>query len=95
MSNEPSISYDAKGNAVSFNGREAVEVFRCAALMSAIGLLSKGIKPSRGWTMKRALAMASQYSGKHYKRGEHEQAVRDLRVWKETMRSAIPTETME
>jgi hypothetical protein len=88
------IRYNEKGEAVTFDGPDAVEVFRVAVLMQAIGLLSKGIKPTRGLTMKKALLIAKEYTGQDYKRTEFERARADLKVWLETMKSAIPTETV-
>lgn len=75
-----------------FAGPDAVAVFQAAALSSGIGLMAKGIRPQRGWTMTKALAKASEYTGQKYKRTEHERARADLKVWIETMKSAIPTE---
>lgn len=94
MPDNSEIGYNKKGDAVSFVGRDAVEVFRVATLKSAIALLSKGIMPTRGLTMKKALAMAKQYTGQDYKRGEHERAMQDLTVWIQTMKSAIPTKEL-
>jgi hypothetical protein len=88
------IRYNEKGDAVSFDGPDAVEVYRVAVLIQAIGLLSKGIKPTRFLTMKKALLMAKEYTGQDYKRTEAERARADLKVWLETMKSAIPTETV-
>jgi hypothetical protein len=88
------IRYNEKGEAVTFDGPDAVEVFRVAVLMQAIGLLSKGIKPTRGLTMKKALLIAKEYTGQDYKRTEFERVRADLKVWLETMKSAIPTETV-
>lgn len=51
MSNENSITYNAQGDAVCFAGPDAVELYRVAVLASAIGLLGKGIRPTRGMTM--------------------------------------------
>lgn len=89
MTEQSEIALFGNGGA-SFSGRDAVEVFRVAALSSALGLLSKGITPTRGLTMKKALAMATPYTGRTYKRSEVEDARRDLKVWIETMKSAIP-----
>jgi hypothetical protein len=36
--------------------------------------------------------MCERYTGKKYKRGQHDEARADLKVWIETMKSAIPTE---
>lgn len=80
------------GGGVTFVGPDAVRVFQAAALSTGIGLLSRGIKPRRDWTMKRALAAVTPYTGRTYKRTEWAQAQADLKVWIETMKSAIPTE---
>jgi len=71
-------------------GPDAVELFRVATLKSAIGLFKVGIVPTRGLTISRCFKMAEQYTGKSYKRGQHDEAVKDLTVWIETMKSAIP-----
>jgi hypothetical protein len=88
------IRYNEKGDAVSFDGPDAVEVYRVAVLIQAIGLLSKGIKPTRGLSMKKALLIAKEYTGQDYKRSEWQRAKDDLKVWLETMKSALPTETV-
>jgi hypothetical protein len=75
-----------------FAGPDAVELVRAAALSSAIGLLKAGITPTRGFTGTKALAMCERYTGKKYKRGQYDAARADLKVWIETMKSAIPTE---
>lgn len=89
---ESSITYNAKGDAVCFAGPDAVELYRAAVLNSAIGLLSKGIRPARGMTMTKALAMATRYTGRTYKRTEHEQARNDINIWVQTMKLALPSE---
>ena len=93
MNASPNITYDTKGNAISFSGTEAVDVFRCATLMSALGLLKVGITPTRGLTMTKALKMATEYTGQAYKRTEADRARADLKVWLELMKSTIPTTT--
>lgn len=77
---------------VSFVGPDAVNLFRAATLRSALGLLAKGITPTRGLTRTRALAMCKEYTGQDYKRGEIERAQADLTTWIETMKSALPIE---
>lgn len=77
---------------VSFVGPDATELFRVATLKSALGLLKVGITPTRGLTATKAFAMAKVYTGKTYKRGQYDEARKDLTVWIETMKSAIPTE---
>lgn len=84
---------DFDNGGVSLVGPDAVALFRVAALTSALGLLSKGITPTRGLTVKRALGMATEYTGQTYKRNEIERARADLKVWIETMKSAIPRES--
>lgn len=88
MTDESHVTITA--GATSFHGPDAVELFRAATLKSALGLLKAGIRPCRGMTMTKALAMVEQYSGRHYKRTEVDQAVADLGVWIETMKSALP-----
>lgn len=80
------------GRTTGFVGKDAVMLYQAAVLMSSLKLLSKGIQPTRGFTMKRALAMAKQFTGQTYKRTEWERAQRDLKVWCETMKSALPVE---
>lgn len=75
---------------VSFVGHDAVHLFRAVTLKHAILMLAKGIVPTRGLTSKRALVMAGEYTGMRYKRGQHEEAVRDLDIWIATMRAALP-----
>ncbi len=86
------IHYNAQGDAVSFSGHDAVEIYRAATLASALGLLSKGICPTRGLTRRKALAMCERYTGQHYRNtvAEIERARADLRVWVQTMKSALP-----
>lgn len=90
--NQPSFRYHDDGNLSVASGREAVECIRVATLMSALGLLSHGIQPTRGFTMKKALTMAATYTGRTYKRTEWETARTDLKVWLENMKSTIPVE---
>jgi hypothetical protein len=75
-----------------FAGPDAVMLFQATALRSGLGLLKVGIKPSRGWTITRALQMATSYSGKTYKRTEIDRAMADLKLWIDAMRCALPVE---
>lgn len=87
------ITYDSKGNALSFTG-SVVDIYQAAALRAGIRLMSVGIKPHRSWTsMTAALRMATHYTGRTYKRGEHEQARKDLGIWIEIMKAAADKET--
>jgi len=73
-----------------FEGRDAVKLFNAAALKSALGLLALGIAPTRGFTGKRGLAKATEYTGKPYKRGQYALAIADLQAWCDAMASALP-----
>ena len=75
---------------VAFVGPDATHLYRAMVLRSAMGLLKVGIAPTRGLSMKKALAMVTVFSGRSYKRTEVDQAVKDLTVWIETMKSALP-----
>lgn len=77
---------------VIYEGRDAIELFRAATLKTALKLLSVGITPTHGFTMKRSLELTAQYTGQKYKRTEVQRAIADLTVWIETMKSAIPVE---
>jgi hypothetical protein len=72
------IRYNEKGDAQSFSGENAVDIFRAATLASALGLLKVGIG-IRGLTKTRALMMATEYTGVKYKRGEFDKARDDLK----------------
>jgi hypothetical protein len=74
------IHKGADGGTV-FVGPNAISVFRAVVLRSALRLLKDGIVPRRGLSSKRALAMASQYTGKAYKRGQNALAMVDLQAW--------------
>lgn len=76
MTQNSITSYGRGG--MTFAGPEAVDVFRIATLRSALGLLAKGIRPTRGLSLTKALAMATQYTGKKYKRSQVEEARADL-----------------
>jgi hypothetical protein len=76
----------------TYAGPDAVNLYRAAVIRSALKLLIKGIKPTRGATMTSTLALVKEYTGKTYKRTEGERAIDDMTIWIETMKSAIPVE---
>jgi len=84
------ITYNAKGQAVSFVGPDAVELFRVACLASAMPLYKAGIRFAGTMTGAEALKDATRYTGVKYKRREYDRAQADLKVWIGTMKSAIP-----
>ena len=87
---QSSIVYNSNGDAVCFDGPDAVALYRAATLWSAIGLLQKGIQPTRGFTMAKALKMATGLTGKPYKRTQSEAARADVKIWMDAMKAALP-----
>jgi len=84
-------SYITSGpGGTSFVGPDAVKLYQIVALRSALGLLQKGIQPTRGFTMTKALAAAGAITGKTYKRTQAEQAREDLKTWADAMSAALP-----
>lgn len=79
---------------IMFVGSDATALFRVTALRSALGLLAKGIQPTRGFTMRRALAAASAITGKQYRRTQIETAREDLKKWADEMAAALPREVL-
>jgi hypothetical protein len=70
---------------ITFAGSDAVRLYQATMIRSAIGLLQKGIQPTRGYTMTKALAIAGSITGKTYKRTKADQAQADLRGWCDEM----------
>ena len=75
-----------------FVGPDATNLFRAVTLRSALGLLKVGITPTRGLTTAKALKLATEYTGKKYKRTEIDKAREDIKVWCDTMKAALPVE---
>lgn len=73
------ITVNQDNRPTSFNGENAVDVFRLRCLHSSLGLLASGIKPCRGFTIKHGLTLATEYTGKPYKRTQLEEAMTDLK----------------
>ena len=88
------ITYNKAGDAVCFAGADAVAMYRAAVLKSAIGLMAKGIKPTRGASMRSLLASATEITGKAYARKDAVQAQADLSRWVQEMKAALPQETV-
>lgn len=90
MKNADSYIDTNKTGATAFVGPDAHELYRVTHLRTALKLLSVGIQPVRGFTMKKALALATKYTGQTYKRNEWLRAREDLKVWMSLMLSALP-----
>jgi hypothetical protein len=64
---------------ISVTGRESMALYRLIVLKHALVLYAKtGMRPSRHITPTSLLEMASEATGKKYKRGQHSQAADDL-----------------
>lgn len=76
----------------SINGPDGMLFYAACSLKTAINLYRKsGMQASRYHTPKNMLDQAAKIMGKTpYKRGQLEQAQKDLEVWIETMRAALP-----
>jgi hypothetical protein len=86
MDSEIRISSGGMG----FSGPDATNLFRAITLRSALKLHKVGIKATRGVTARGLFAMTKEYTGKTYKRGQYDEAIDDLTIWIETMKSALP-----
>lgn len=79
------------GGAISISGRDAMYYYRALHVRMALSMWIKtGLRPTRGVGPTQMLALASEYTGKTYKRGQHAQALADLQVWIDTMKAALP-----
>lgn len=88
---ESYIQQDSNGKGVAFVGEDAVNLFRAASLRSALNLYAScKIIPTRGMTISRMLTMATEYTGKKYKRNGAVQAAKDVHTWVLAMKAALP-----
>ena len=79
---------------VSFDGHDAVRLYQALVLRAGLKLYkSTSVCPNRTWTPSKMLLLAGVICGKTYKRGQYQEAITDLNVWIETMKSAIPVTT--
>lgn len=85
------LHIDKTGKVSAYIGPDATQLFRAKATKMAILLHQKtGMVPTRGVTITKLYAIAGQYTGKKYKRGEHAKAISDLSIWINTMVTALP-----
>lgn len=86
------ITYDAKGNAVSFDGPEAVDVLAAASVASALRLYAKTkMKVNGGYTPAAMLAFVARTTGQTFKRGQYAEAAEALAVWVQRRKAEIPS----
>lgn len=91
MSETPIITYDKNGDARSFVGHEAVNVFACAAVASALRFYARtGMRINSAYTPKRMIAFAEEHLGRKFKARDYEGAAAALseRVQSEKARIA-------
>ncbi len=75
----------------TFVGTDAMNLFRAVTLVASLNFYAKtGMMTTRGLTATRMLKLASEYTGKTYKRGQYVTAAADVRVWVDTMKAAMP-----
>lgn len=75
----------------TFYGPDAVHLFRALTLRNHLHLYIKtGLIPCKGMGITKMLALSTEFTGQKYKRSQTAQAISDLTVWIETMRSALP-----
>ena len=85
------IQHTAGG--VLFSGPDAVRLQQAITLRSAIKMYVRSggqIIPTRGMGITKMLTLTTGITGKKYKRTQAEDAMRDLHIWIETMKSALP-----
>jgi hypothetical protein len=86
---ESQVSISNSG--MCFSGPDAVNLVRAISVKSALRLAMGGLS-IRGISKTGLLKIASEYTGKKYKRGEYQKAREDLTTWIETMKLALPIE---
>ena len=87
---DSSITLHSSG-AISYDGPEAVDLYRAKTLASALKMYARsGIIPTRGVTITVMLRMATGYTRKAYKRGDALKASEDVKVWADTLMAAMP-----
>lgn len=80
-----------EGGGTSFVGPDAVNLYRAITLKVALKMYAKsGMLMTRTVRPTNMLLLATEYTGKSYKRGEHAKAAEELTVWIETMKTALP-----
>jgi len=78
----------------TFEGPDGTKLFRAMALWSALKMYARhGMKPNRAWTPTVMLRMATEYTGQKYRRGQHNKAAEDVKLWIDAMKAAIPVVT--
>ncbi len=81
-----------KSGATSFNGPDAVDLFRLITLRQGINMHKRfGMIPTRGVTITRMLEMVTAFSGKPYKgKTKHDAALADLDARIAALKASMP-----
>lgn len=88
---ESQIEVRKDGTVSCYSGPDATNLFRARLLVSSLRMFAScGMLPTRGVSGKMMLAMAGEYTGKKYKRGQASVAADDVAVWCDTMVAALP-----
>ncbi|WCD44239.1 hypothetical protein Lumi_100 [Xylophilus phage Lumi] len=78
------------GGGFTVQGADGIKYFKACTLKGAIKMYAlTGMIPTRGVTITKMLALAKEFTGKDYKRGQAMIAHADLEVWCSTMKSAL------
>jgi len=92
MNNE-GIHLNKDGSLKAMVGKDAMHLMRVNTIIRGIDMYIKSggkMILTRGATITALLNMASEYTGRKYKRTEKEAALKDLKEWASCMRSALP-----
>lgn len=83
-----------KNGGMSFNGPDAVDLFRLVTIKHSIKMhRDLGMIPTRGMTITRLLAIVSGYTGKAYKgKNKHNDAMADLEARIAALKASMPIE---
>lgn len=81
-----------KSGATSFNGSDAVDLYRLMVLRQSIHMHQRfGMIPTRGVTITRMLGMVTAFSGKPYKgKTKHDAALSDLDARIAALKASMP-----
>lgn len=82
------ITHHSNG-AISITGPKSMNLYRAAVLKAALTLYAKTkMQATRNASPTQMLAIATEYTGKKYKRGQHDLAAADMAMWIETEKIA-------
>lgn len=90
MSNADIVHHNG-GTTIS--GPDGMLFYRAITVRASLRMYAKsGMKSTRMATPANMFAIAKEFTGKDYKRGQYQQAIDDLTVWIDTMRGGLQVE---